>query len=249
MCVLTVILAGGFATGCINTTKELTVEQDGSGTIVDTSYLSAAAVAMMKSMGKQAGGKGAKLLDEKKFKAQAQAMGVKYVSSEEVTGENGEKGAQVTYAFDDINQVKLFPGDAPQGPDAAEKACTFAFEQGSPCRLTIRTPAPDMSGGNMPQSEEQVKQQLPMMKQMMKGAKIWVRLRVKGTISKTNATHVNEKKDGLTLMWVDFDKLTEDADKFAQLTQIKDRTKAAEAVKTAPGITMETAETVTVAFE
>ena len=71
MYVLTVALAGIFATGCINTTKELTVEQDGSGTIVDTSYLSAAAVAMMESMGKQAGASGPKLLDEGKFKKQA----------------------------------------------------------------------------------------------------------------------------------------------------------------------------------
>ena len=246
--VLAVFVGGG----CMQSTKEILVKKDGSGTITETSYLGEAAMAMMAQMGAQAGAAGPKLLDVEKFKREAGKLGegVAYVSAEEIAGEKGEKGVKVVYSFEDISKLKIQPGEAPSDPAKAKNAFGFKFDKGTPTKLTITVPSGfGMNDKEQEQTEEQIRQSLAMMKQMMKGLKMWVRLRVDGTITETNATHVNKEKTGLTLVRMDFDKMIEDEDKFIKMSLTKDEAKAREAAKNMPGLTMETQKEITISFE
>lgn len=237
-------------TGCMDATREILVKKDGSGTITETTYLGANAMMMMGQMG--GGANGPKLIDEAKMTQQGEAMGAKFVSAEEIKGPAGEKGVKAVWSFDDINKVKLFMGDAPQGEDAASKAYSFSFAKEDPAKLTIKTPVPDMGGGvETPEGEapEMNKQQLGMMKQMMKGLKARLILKVDGTIGKTTAEHLNAEKNAVTLVDIDFDKMVEDEDKYIALTKIRDVKKIREEMKGFPGVKGQMAEEVVVEFE
>lgn len=244
--------------GCMEVNSEILVKKDGSGTITETAYMTAEGSAMMKGMADQMGaksqGQGPKLLDKEKLQKKADAMGAKLVSAEEVKAEDGREGYKAVFSFDDISKLKMFMGDTPQpAKDGKEQNFTFEFTKGAPAKLVMKSPPFDPEkgpiGGDMPPDDAQAKQQIMMMKSMVKGMTAWMRLTVEGKITETNATHVNKDKTGITIMKMDFDKMTADVDKFIAMSRIKDEAKAKEAVVDMPGLDIETNDTVTIVFE
>jgi hypothetical protein len=202
--------------GCMDVTTVVTVDPAGTGTVVETLYMSKAAQEMMAGMmGAMGGGQddGApapapKLLeDESKYKAKAAAMGegVTFVSARELTKPDGSPGVQVVYAFTDITKLNVNPdpeqpgGDKPVGKP--KRPIRFEFAPGETATLTIRNPKPEKDGSSSasaapadePSAEvrpEPSPEQLAQMKAMFDGFRARIVVKVKGEIVESNATFI-----------------------------------------------------------
>jgi hypothetical protein len=273
--------------GCINVSRVVTIEKDGSGTIVETTYMGAACKEMMQQMAGMGGGNakaGEALppLEEDKYRAAAGKMGadVTYVSAKHVKDGKGNTGVEITYAFKDINKLKIGSepekpgppgmGGAPGQPAPAEKQeqVTFTFTKGTPNTLVIHNPklkatekpegaeAPGMpppADGDKPKPEE-----VAEIKQMFGDFRFYTAVKIAGTVSKTNATHVEDadggKKNLITLVDMNVGKmltLFEDEKKLAELMALgpmNDMAKAKETLKDLPGIKVELNEKIEIEF-
>ena len=225
------VLVAIAATSCIDVTTEIYVKKDGSGTVAQAVYMKPAVLAMM-----QQGDPNAKLIDEPKLKAAAKQMGegVTYAGAEEKTRKDGSKGFIARYNVADINKLVIDESMTAPGGDQNQAAAAndnskklrFKFTKGASPTLQIAIPqgeenaaAATTPAAKDPQAEAMMQQ----MKSMFDGMRMWVRVRVEGTISETNASYVNPKKSGLTLMKIDFGKLVNDPKGFEKLTALGDK--------------------------
>lgn len=243
--------------GCMNVISEIEVKPDGSGNITEEVMMTANAMGMMQGMGMKEFP-----IEEDKYKAKAKKMGegVTYVSSEKIS-RNGGQGVKVVYAFTDINKVKYDMN--PDAPGSDKKAqgdpMEFKFTAGEPATLEIMMPAPDEKKVAEAQSHsEDGKADMPsdaefaQMSQMFQGFRVWVRLRIDGKITETNAQYVNKSKNGISLMDLNIGKLLakkQNMSKLMALKEIKDVNTAKAALKDIPELRVEDAEKVTVKFE
>ena len=244
--------------GCLEVDQILTLEKDGSGTIVEETVIGAQMVAMME-MGAAQGGGGpnpmAKMYDEEQYKKKAGSYGegVEFVKLEKVE-RNGGKGVKAHYKFADINTVVFEPGSgmdqmgdmAPPGAAPKEKPesepLKFKYADG---KLTITFPdPPEGEEAEVPEGagNPEMAQMAAMFKDMRMGAK----LVVAPGIAKTNASNV--EGNTIILMDVDFGKILENPDgmKVLQKLDMKDRKKMEAALKDVKGVKMETKKTVEV---
>jgi hypothetical protein len=251
------------ASGCMEMTTEVEVQQDGSGTITETMYMSQQMMAMMSGMGGEQGGP--KLVDRAKLEARAKKMGegVTLEEAKEVE-KDGRKGAIAVYAFEDINKVELDPtpggGQGGMGgmsqsqqAQAENEPLTFKYADGE---LVINMPRPEQTEGEeTPEPKKmtpQQKAQMQQMRQMFAGMRFWLRLRVDGTITETNAEYVNKDKDGITLMDLRIGDLMQDDEKLERMMElqgVKDMAVIREKTKDIPEMRFEPAENVRVVFE
>lgn len=258
-----------FLAGCLQVDAVVKLKPDGSGTIEQKVMMGGAIVQQMKSMAAAFGGEKAAadggIYDEAKVKARAAEMGpgVTYVSSKKETAPDGSEGFTATYAFTDINQVKLKadPGDfGPQGggmkikSHSKEPPIAFQFTKGQPASLKILNPRakadPAGKPGAPPSPEDAMQDaMLPMMQQMLKDMRMHVAVEVAGRIVESNA----QWKEGsrVTLMDLEMNKILADPAKFKAMTKFKDPSspEAKALIASVPGIKVETAETVTIKFQ
>jgi hypothetical protein len=272
---LAVLVAFTFS-GCFQEEKVIKLNPDGSGTVVETMVMSKEVVQQLQGFasgfggltGGKSKGDGAaspfQILDENKLRDAADKMGdgVTFVSATPVTTAMGE-GFVATYAFEDINKLKVDqnPGDnVPGGNNPMMKMnkmkkepVKFEFTKGSPASLTVKMPQPkqadlEKSRPKMPNAAGGDMAAM-MMQQMFKNLKISVAVEVGGKITESNA----EYQDGsrVTLVDIDFNKVLADPEKFKALTQAQPKTleEAKTLVKGIDGIKAETQPTVTVKFQ
>lgn len=224
-------------TSCFQSETVVHLKKDGSGTVVEETFIGEQMKAMMAQMS-ALGGEGedakkdplADMFNEEKAKAKIASMGegVTFDKVEKVKV-GGKDGYRVTYKFADINKLKLNPGDAaetmkPEGADAeedekAKKAdpITFAYAGG---KLAIKMPKPEAkpkAEGEKAEGEEAAgdPQQEAMMKQMFSDMKVSVKLVADDGIAETNASH--SKDNAITLMEMDFGKLIQNPEAFKKL--------------------------------
>ncbi|MCX6868333.1 MAG: hypothetical protein NTV46_19430 [Verrucomicrobia bacterium] len=167
-------VAAAFAlSGCLQNETTVRVKPDGSGTIVEETFLSAQMMAMLGGLGGLGGDqdKPAKdpldeMFGQDKAKAKAAKLGDGVTLDKiEKIDKDGKKGARTTYKFADISKLKLLTCYATSGmnegmggtpPDAAATEGTPAPEtgkkKGDPIRfqmangkLTITMPRPDIT--------------------------------------------------------------------------------------------------------
>lgn len=259
--------------GCLQNETTIHLNKDGSGTLIDETLLGAQMLAMMDQMLAGFGGGGAdkpkedptkQMFSEDKAKKRAAELGegVTFVKSEPLE-KNGAKGARTTYAFKDINKLKVSTGDSMQnmskmGPmgeapaPAAKKQepIGFAFANG---KLTIKMPEPEKPAApEAPAAEGPGKPDMDtpeaqaMMKQMMGDMKMSLKIVCDSGIAETNASN----KDGntITLFEMDMGKLMENPETFKKLSSVdqKDPAAAMEAMKNIKGVKVETKKEVTV---
>ena len=261
-------------TGCLQFDAVVKVKPDGSGTVEEKVMMGGAMVSQMKAMtqafgGDKAGGaKSPDLYDEAKAKAQAAKMGegVTFVSGKKLTTPDGSEGFTATYAFADINKLKLStsPGDlAPGGAGGGmsfkgkggEAPVVFQFTKGKTAELLVKPPQPKPDAStkakkDAPSPEDAMQEaMLPMMQQMLKDMHMTVVIEVQGNIVETNAQWRDASR--ITLMDLDFNKVLADPAKLKALTKIKDpnSSDAKALLKTVPGVKVETAETVKIKFQ
>jgi hypothetical protein len=146
---------------------------------------------------------------------------------------------------------------APAAPKENE-TIRFAFTSGPKPKLTIFTPemTPPPSGGPGDQDDPQAKAMAAMMmKQMLDGMLMDMRVQLKGRLTETNATYASRKNNSIGLYRLDFDKLVEDQaamEKLLSLESVADAETAKKQIQD-PALTkylkLEMKEQVDVSFE
>lgn len=257
-----------FACGCMEVTTVVTVSKDGSGTITETMYMSAAIQQMMTGMG---GGGDVKIteqpIDIAKYKAKVTKMGegVIFVSAEKVKREDGAAGEKVVYSFDDITKIKLQsapekpgPGGAPGGQTSKKpQSISFGFVKGNPAKLTMNIPqrdtpedAEETVPAVAPPAGTPSAKELAQMKQMFGGFRFRIMVKVDGAITKTNASFVDGNV--VTVLDMNIGELLENEEQFKKLAAmgpIQDMETAKKLLKDFPGLKIETEQKVHIEFK
>jgi hypothetical protein len=269
--------------GCFQSEVVVSVKPDGSGTITETMLMSKATVDQMKQMMEGFGKglpdatdeaakkrdpdakvtktetpsptKGFDLLDEKKLKEAASKMGtgVTFVSAKKLSNAKGE-GYIATYAFTDINQLRIDQdrSDAlpdagglggPGGPGAsgapggAEKKkeksepITFQFKKGKVAELIIKNPQgapdakPDKSKAEKPAAEDTPGGEEMAMAMMQQMFKDMKLVVAVEVAGKIVKTDAEYVAGNrATLMEMDFGKLMANPEKFKQISKANPKT-------------------------
>ncbi|MFK7849534.1 MAG: hypothetical protein AB8D78_01030 [Akkermansiaceae bacterium] len=240
---------------CLQNETTISLNKDGSGTIVEETTLGAQMMQMMTQFA-QPGQPDPieEMFAEKKAKEKATSMGegVEYVKTE-IFEKDGKKGAKVHYKFADINKISVNPSDAvndmqPDGAPAEEgddEAVKFAYADG---KLKIIVPPADFDDMSM-DDQLQDPQQEAMMMQMMADMRLTLKLKIPSGIEKTTATHV--EGDTITLFDVQVGKMFAQKDKLKEISETAktDMDAAKAAFNKVDGIKVETKENATVTLK
>src|SRR5262245_333102 len=146
------------STACFSMTTVLKVNGDGAGTIDHSMVFTTAALAQLKQLAMfSSGGRGEPFdpVSEQQARDLATVIGegVTYLSSKPIVTPRGQ-GREATYAFADVNQLKISTQPAtPQGVSAAalggSQAVTFSLTRdpaSSSAMLHIHVPEPNWIG-------------------------------------------------------------------------------------------------------
>ncbi|HEX9023788.1 MAG TPA: hypothetical protein VF799_08120 [Geobacteraceae bacterium] len=252
--------------GCFQVDTVVRVNPDGSGTVVETMMLSKKMLAQMNEMMQGfAGEGGAKpqpidLYEPAKLKAEAAGMGAGVSFKSAKRAETADySGYTVTYAFKDINKLKLNQQKGSTGGDKSPSSpVLFHFKKGSPAQLTIEMPkgktvdknadAPkedvDAAPTNKVVSEEEAKKLL----ETFMGMKMALSVEVNGAIVKTNATHLSGNR--ITIVDLDLAKFGSSLPQLEKLKQLQtcSLADAKELLKDFPGMKIDMNDRLTVVF-
>jgi hypothetical protein len=211
-----VALPAALATGgCLTMTTHVKVKPDGSGTIVQTMTMNPQAFA---GLGPGEKGKGPGALTKAKAEQAAREIGegVSVVSFEPIDTKQAA-GGKLTLAFKDVTKIKVDQKPDAGGPPAAksdDEALRFKLTKlpNGNALLTVGGPRPakaDAKGSASAASPPEVPaEELAMMRQMFKGARVAVTVEVDGTLVKTNSAYAQGPV--VTILDVDFDALMAD---------------------------------------
>jgi hypothetical protein len=216
-------------TACLNSTTLVKVKPDGSGTVEQTTLVSATAKGMMGAQGGQGGGPQGPMMSRAELERMATQMGkgVRLVSTEPAKGDMGFEGVKAIFAFDDINEIQISQGPSSGGGRSSEPTdddpVRFKLTRsGGTSTLSINFV--DRPGGDKDPSPANPAEMpdltnpmiMNMMKTMLAGMRINVGLEVLGSIVKTNADYVSGSQ--ITLLDVDVAALLADEAKLKTLT-------------------------------
>ena len=265
-------------TGCIDATTVVAVKKDGSGYVVETVCMGESMGQMMNMMGFDPEGEAssaapsisAEDIAQARDKAATMGTGVRFVSIDPVERANGSQGTRTVFAFDDVRTLKVSSdpgasGDAMGAPEADPNPIRFEFAGGRRPKLTVVMPPQESGAGAMAESPEMAMpagaveappEAMAQMMQMFEGFRVRLVVKVDGEITESNASHIGRgAKDGkrqfVTLMDMDFDALMKAPDALAKMMamgQPQDLDAAAAAFKDVPGLKVETAPRVEIAF-
>ncbi|MEJ2663714.1 MAG: hypothetical protein P8107_06695 [Spirochaetia bacterium] len=252
-------------TNCIQVNTKVIVNKDGSGTIEYTYIISDNFVAFMNKMSKEKSDKpDVDLVDQMIAEGVPQKAaanfgeGVTFVSYEKISTDVG-KGFKGIYSFADIGKVTL--NQNPMNPDAKEGQSQdlkeyyhFQFQPGNPATLVIIQPKKELSKdqNSTPQKEAEISDDmLEMIINLYKDMKISMQVTVNGAITETNARYVDKAASTVTLLEIDFGKLTEDKEGFKALMKKNPKSigEMEKMLGKTPGLKMELAEKLRVKFD
>ncbi len=239
---------------CLQSETMITLNKDGSGTLVEETYLTTAMLEMSAQYAEPgAPDPVASMFTEEKAKERATKIGtgVEFVKMEMIE-KDGMKGARTHYKFADVTAITINPGSAMENlgnnaPKPVEKdkdTMKFEFADGE---LTILIPPADFKNMAMDDAQEgQNPQMEEMMKKMMAGMRISIKLKAAEGIEKTNASHVDG--DTITLFDVKVDKMLAQKDQLKVISETAktDKDAAIAEFKKLDGMQVETEEKVSV---
>jgi hypothetical protein len=233
-------------TGCFQIATTITVAADGSGTIEQRQFVTAAGLAQLGQVTMGGGGRVDPLSEESARSAAARlGEGVTYISSTPLV-EGAGRGREITYAFTDINQVHV-GFDAPvQGlaPGQTGRGVAFAMstlDNGHALlRVTVPQPLLAEGGSAIPPAD-----QIAMARSFLAGARIAIALEPAGTIVHTSSPFVDGNR--VTLLAIDFDQLFKD-DVLARLRGAKNADELKAVIGTVPGLKLNLEPEITIEF-
>lgn len=252
------VLAALALPSCLQNETTITLNKDGSGTVVEETYLGAKMLEMMTQFA-QPGQPDpvAEMFKEDKAKEKATKMGegVEYVKTEMID-KDGKKGALVHYKFADINKLKVNPsgavdsmteqGGEEEGKDADKESVGFSYADG---KLTVKTPPTDFEDMKMDDEEGGNAEMEAMMKDMIADMSLTLKLKIADGIAATDATHT--EGDTITLFDVKVGKMFAQKDELKKIAETgkTDKEAAKAAFSKLDGIKMEMKENVSVTIK
>jgi hypothetical protein len=261
-----IVLAIVATTGCFQSSTVVTVKSDGSGSIEQVTSMSAQAISQLNALSAMGGDqskkgnvKGPGMFDEAKLKAAAAGMGtgVRFVSATPFKTADSE-GVKAIYAFDDITKLRV--NQTPSGMDSApgmsidtksKEELLFRFSRTPGGNSVVTIVSPDPSFGDKKKAGEKSDPAtdaagMEMMKQFLKGMRIAIALKVDGRLVKTNSQYVSGQT--VTLLDIDFDKLTADPTILQKIGQPNSLEEAKRMLRGVPGVKVNLDKEVTVEF-
>ncbi|HEY2431350.1 MAG TPA: hypothetical protein VGI12_01665 [Vicinamibacterales bacterium] len=238
-------------TACFQSSTLVKLNPDGSGTIEQTTTISAQALSQLESFGTM-GGKDKKdagsdpfSIDEAKTAAPKMGEGVTFVSGDRIDTPD-HKGLRAVYAFTDIRKLSLREMNAPAGADVGGKpsqpmSLAFAQLPNGHALLTIKNDTDLNKAGATAKTEAagtpfggmDQKQAMEMMKAMFAGMKIDFAIQV-GHVVKTNVPYVSGGT--VTLLSMDFDQVLSNPAALEQMEKAQSLDDARVALKGVKGI-------------
>jgi hypothetical protein len=255
--------------GCLEVSTIVSVKPDGTGTVAERLLVSKASLSSMHSLkdGDKNGQPG-QVPDPAELEKKSRELGegVRFISIHPVETKTHE-GYEALFAFRDINllQVNRNPdsgtsADSASGgiaPKKKKQYVRFILKEGSPAKLLIKMDeeneaslSTSSSAAKSQQNPEQLKMVANIMKEFLKGMRVFVAVDIDGSILSTNATHRRGQR--ITLMDVDFDKLIANPEQFALFSSLGPEPSSAEMqkiMKKIPGIKIETNKEIDVSFQ
>lgn len=240
---------------CFEMKSTVIVNKDGTATIEESSLLGAQLAAMLQAGGGQGDQLKGLVMDKEKAEERAKQLGegVTVKSHEDVKTPDGKSGTKVIFAVADITKLKYKPFEPEQEGKPASKteAMTFAL---SGSTLTITNPEADKKKGDedkpkkSPEELAQMKAQMAMMKPMFAGMRVTIEVKGANGIASSDATNVSG--DTISYLDIQFDKVMENADAFAEIMGSADSglsmAEAAEKFNKVDGLKIEGKKVVTV---
>ncbi len=212
---------------CLQNETTVTLEKDGSGTVVEETILGAQMMEMMAQFA-QPGMPDPidEMFSEEKAKQKVANLGegVEFVKIEKID-KDGRRGARMHYKFANINTLALSPGDAvgdmnqqdPNAPKPEKKPednVRFAYADG---KLKITTPETDYKDMDMSDENAENPQMEEMMTKMLADMRITMKLVVAPGIEASTATHVDG--DTVTLFDVEVGKMIAQKDQLKKISE------------------------------
>ena len=254
------VLIALLTTGCFQSTTLIRVKADGSGTIEQRTLLTETAMDQLRTFAILGGGNpdATDPTSEAQAKAMASSIGtgVTYVSSTPVTMDK-LRGRETIYAFTDISQLRIseqpnIPGNIPLPAAAGGNTPPISFaldkkpDGNVVLRLIVPRPAIFPAGPNGQPTAPSL-DQITMVKQLLKGAKLSVAVEPDGRLVQTSSPFVDGNR--VTLVDVDIDKAAADPDLPAKLKAASDPATAKTAVNSIPGIKITLDPEITIEFQ
>ncbi len=242
------------ASSCLQTETAISLNKDGSGTIVEQTVLGAQMLAMMTQFAQPGQPDPVQeMFSEEKSKGKAPNLGegVEFVKVEMIN-EGGKKGGRVHYKFADINKLNINPASGLEAMnDGAAKEVKpdelvkFKYNDG---KLSLITPPTNFDEMAMPAEAENPEMEA-MAKQMMADMRMTLKIHLPGGIDKTNASYVDGNT--VTVMDVEVGKMftQKDAMKKIAATAKTDKKAAQEAFSKLDGIKIETKDDVSISLK
>jgi hypothetical protein len=265
-----VLLPAMALSACLQSTTVVKVNADGSGTLENQTLMSAAALAQVRQLSGAFGGAEAKapeLFSEQQARAMAAQMGegVSLVSTMPVTAAGSEGRASV-YAFRDITKLRVSqtpptPGDASiragglgVGGAGRESPVTIDLSRtpAGTMLLTLHTASDPLtsllgqSGALNRRGGQSPIDQLAMMRQMLAGMHVALRVEPAGRVVHSNSPFVDGQT--VTLFDVDVDALLNNEQALQQLGTARTPAETAEVLKAVPGIKIAPERDITIEF-
>lgn len=244
--------------GCFQVETTVSVNQDGSGRVEERMLMSDKVISQIDEMAKAFAGPEGKpekfsLHDVKSLRKRAGEMGegVTFVSSKAISS-GGYSGYRATYAFKDINKLRLGQEGARKMAGQGEKTAAtehpfmFRFTPGRKAHLVVIPPAAEKSPDRTEapddrQDKEQAAkprltpEQEKEVADMVKGMRFSMAVEVNGTVLESNATHRDGRR--ITVFEFDLDKMGADPARLELLKKAEpaDFAAAKELLKGLPG--------------
>jgi hypothetical protein len=250
--------------GCIDQSKIVEVNKDGTATVTETTFMSQEMINMMNGIGQSMGGNSNAvpanpLLDKAKYTAEAMRMGegVKLASIKELKEANKGPGVEVKYTVEDISKIRVAPGDLKEkGPIAGGSSdfITFDMVKGDIPKLTIHLPFETKARTADAKAPQQTAGELSMIKQMLKDMRISLKVKLNGEIVKSNGAYIDmdpvtKKQQAIVLYDIGFSKMLDD-NTYNALLSLQDQPRSLLLKELAKnGMKIETADKVEVEFK
>ena len=238
-----IIITAIVLVGCQESATHVTVNKDGSGTIVVREFFSPQMLGMMGNLENMAEDMVDAMADEEQaekteksedefsffdsmIEKQAEKMGpgVKLVKKEKKENEQGWEGFEATFAFKDINKVRLDIGKSEMEDETTSLkskggvSYTFKFKPGDPASLNIipvekepEEAASEEKSSEKEEAEVDDEMMMEMMSSMLKGFRMIFTVSVNGDIKETNSNYRSESQaNTITVVDMPFDKMMGD---------------------------------------
>ncbi|MEW5981789.1 MAG: hypothetical protein AB1806_05400 [Acidobacteriota bacterium] len=246
---------------CFNVGLIVNVRPDGTGTIDETTMMTAQAMQQMAGLAAMAGGSPAKpdeMFSEVEIRRRAEQLGtgVRLESVEPIRTADGE-GYRAHCSFEDVtklslSQVPSTPIAGMAGGPSGGDALGVRFDRGpsgSLLVLTMPPPTPEASGERRSVIPENVPPEALMMaRQMFKGARMSVVLAFEGRIIRTNAPAALVNGSRMTLAEIDFERLLADPAALERIRSLRTIAGARTIAGELPGVKMFTEPELVVHF-